>query len=44
MTKETVLKYDNFIDNEYLDQYLELLNNAAVNNKATQQHHAIPVC
>ena len=44
MTKETVLKYDNFVDNEYLAQYLALVNNAVADSKATQQHHVIPVC
>lgn len=43
--KETLLSYD-FIDNQYLDEYIELiLNNYGTNLKkgCTQKHHVIPV-
>ena len=43
--KETLLKYD-FIDNAYLDEYVELmLNNLGTKLKkgCTQKHHVVPV-
>ncbi len=44
MTKETLLKYDWFIDNEYLAQYLSLVSKAEPESKTVQQHHVIPAC
>ena len=43
MTKETLLKYNWFVDNEYLDQYLTLVN-AQYTGDRLEAHHIIPVC
>lgn len=44
MKKETLLKYDGFVDNEYLDQYLELVNNHVDPQLVYERHHVIPAC
>lgn len=44
MTKETILKYNWFVDNEYLDQYLQLVNSANPNISEYEEHHVIPAC
>ena len=44
MLKETLLQY-NFIDNIYLDQYLELISNVYTEtNIHYENHHVIPAC
>lgn len=44
MTKETLLKYDGFIDNEYLTEYVDFINSADQNSAVFEKHHAIPAC
>lgn len=44
MTKETLLKYDGFIDNEYLTEYVSFINSAGTDSAVVEKHHAIPAC
>lgn len=48
MTKETLLKYEGFVDNEYLDEYLNFINSKQENNVYTvtqdNKHNVIPAC
>ena len=44
MTKETLLKYDGFIDNEYLAEYVDFVNSVNTNSAVFEKHHAIPAC
>ena len=42
--KEVLLSFDGVVDNEYLDQYVELVNNtfSFSENDYTEKHHVIP--
>lgn len=44
MLKETILKYDGFVDNVFLDQYLQIINSPANITTKLNIHHSIPVC
>lgn len=47
MLKEDILKYDGFIDNDYLIKYVDLINNNSDTVKVkgeTHKHHIIPRC
>lgn len=44
MTRETLIKY-NFVDNEYLTEYLDLVNNSISSpENYCEAHHIIPAC
>ncbi len=44
MTKETLLKYEGFIDNEYLVEYVSFINSVSTDLAVVEMHHAIPAC
>ena len=44
MTKETLLKYEGFIDNEFLTEYVNFINSVSTDSTAFEKHHVIPAC
>ena len=44
MTKETLLKYKWFVDNEYLAKYIAFVNSTKPPISGYEEHHVIPAC
>lgn len=42
LNKKDFLKLDWFIDNEYLDKYIEIVNKDESTSKYTERHHIVP--